>query len=1010
MLPTSGLFKDIDCPYYDNYCGRPYCHFRHRKRNPDSAEDSQDGESTGCEFPTYKPTPKSQLAQAKSHIPISYVPDTVVRPERLNRIPTMFNYMEKITYKPTPLSELSKNNTISTTAELINKELLSKIAENKIEEDNGFELKDNGNCDIDFEELSPEFDMIDDIINESPHLVANESQKGDKETKNKLIENKSTAYESNKSSHSTNKSSTKSSKTTSSSSKSSKDSSSKSKDDKSKQSKSSSTSSNQKSSHKSKSDKHRSRSKSKDRNREKSLDKKPKDDKKQDKQDKDHHKSSSSKSSSSKDKKQSSSSRSSSKDKHIRSTRSDSKSNSSSSKHKEYDKSKRKEKSDSSRSSSKEKQRKDSKTSSKSNEPEKKSIGYSDDDQDADDLFNEDLEEECYRIFNEYKPETTEKQETQTVEVKQHEAVEEYVPTTKKRIAHMGAEQYVPKVSHVKVKASQNAAVQMANRYKIARETQMREEDDIETLLSKHGTKRQSQMLESYQNMKKAKTKDVKKEEPQQDEQPQSASLVDDIINGNNKTVLTYKPTPISKLNAEEAKGKPLRIAPAMNVFSIQQAKARIAEFTKKREMSLKTPVQTIGKGNKRVAHIPDASLGELPDIIQPESKKIPANVRTRYLTMIADECVKLYLSKEDAYSRAVNEEFKVLERCAAIVTYRNSAMLTVNRIRKEVQARESKGLGPISSDESAETNPESQYRGKKFYANISRYILSDTDLEENGYPREGPIPGKAVIKSQKQLPRVNLDDNQRLCCRCFKVYLIDAMGYPMFTDDCIYHPLKKRTLRGDRIYLCCKSSDDTGCVTSNTHVSESDETELLGYQTTMEPESDDDARSSAVYALDCEMCYTTKGLELTRVTIIDPDCKTVYESLVKPLNPIIDYNTQFSGITKDQMDRTSTNILQVQANILHLCNSKTILIGHSLESDMKALKIVHSCVIDTAILFPHRLGLPHKRALRALASEYLTKIIQSDVAGHDSAEDAITCMELVIWKLKEELKVKGVK
>lgn len=87
----------------------------------------------------------------------------------------------------------------------------------------------------------------------------------------------------------------------------------------------------------------------------------------------------------------------------------------------------------------------------------------------------------------------------------------------------------------------------------------------------------------------------------------------------------------------------------------------------------------------------------------------------------------------------------------------------------------------------------------------------------------------------------------------------------------------------------------------------------IEGFQTTLPPESDSDPRSRQVYALDCEMCYTTRGLELTRVTVIDIDCKTVYESLVKPLNPIMDYNTRFSGITKEQMDRTSTSILQVR-------------------------------------------------------------------------------------------------
>lgn len=73
----------------------------------------------------------------------------------------------------------------------------------------------------------------------------------------------------------------------------------------------------------------------------------------------------------------------------------------------------------------------------------------------------------------------------------------------------------------------------------------------------------------------------------------------------------------------------------------------------------------------------------------------------------------------------------------------------------------------------------------------------------------------------------------------------------------------------------------------------------------------------------------------------------------------------------------------------------------------MKALKIVHENIIDTSVMFPHKMGLPHKRALRGLASEYLQKIIQNDVSGHDSAEDAVTCMELIKWKLKEDLKVK---
>ena len=56
---------------------------------------------------------------------------------------------------------------------------------------------------------------------------------------------------------------------------------------------------------------------------------------------------------------------------------------------------------------------------------------------------------------------------------------------------------------------------------------------------------------------------------------------------------------------------------------------------------------------------------------------------------------------------------------------------------------------------------------------------------------------------------------------------------------------------------------------------------------------SSSDKTKEKVYALDCEMCYTTKGIELTRVTVIDEDGNSAYESFVKPDNIILDYNTR---------------------------------------------------------------------------------------------------------------------
>lgn len=78
-------------------------------------------------------------------------------------------------------------------------------------------------------------------------------------------------------------------------------------------------------------------------------------------------------------------------------------------------------------------------------------------------------------------------------------------------------------------------------------------------------------------------------------------------------------------------------------------------------------------------------------------------------------------------------------------------------------------------------------------------------------------------------------------------------------------------------------------------------------------------------------------------------------------------------------MAGVTTSLLDVQATLLTMFSDHTILVGHSLESDFKALKLIHNTVVDTSMMFPHKNGPPQKRALRNLCSEYLRKIIQND-------------------------------
>nr|AAW26181.1 unknown [Schistosoma japonicum] len=152
-------------------------------------------------------------------------------------------------------------------------------------------------------------------------------------------------------------------------------------------------------------------------------------------------------------------------------------------------------------------------------------------------------------------------------------------------------------------------------------------------------------------------------------------------------------------------------------------------------------------------------------------------------------------------------------------------------------------------------------------------------------------------------------------------------------------------------------------------------------------------------------MVYTTGGCELARITIVNSKYQPILDEFVCPDNPVIDCNSRFSGLKLEDIEQAKYHITDIQAKLLNLFDSDTILIGHSLESDLIALKLIHKKIVDTSIVFPHRLGLPNKRALRNLVSEILQQIIQQDENGHNSMEDAVACMQLVHYKVKEDLR-----
>ena len=155
------------------------------------------------------------------------------------------------------------------------------------------------------------------------------------------------------------------------------------------------------------------------------------------------------------------------------------------------------------------------------------------------------------------------------------------------------------------------------------------------------------------------------------------------------------------------------------------------------------------------------------------------------------------------------------------------------------------------------------------------------------------------------------------------------------------------------------------------------------------------------VYALDCEMVLTTDDkYSLARISVLDWNGTTIVDKYVKPDLEIKDYFTQYSGITPSHLKGITFTLSDVQSQLLSLLTPSTILLGHSLESDLNALKLTHPFIIDTSLLYPHPRGLPLRSSLKYLSNRYLKREIQiAGSQGHNSVEDALAVLDLVKQK-----------
>ncbi|GMR36463.1 hypothetical protein PMAYCL1PPCAC_06658, partial [Pristionchus mayeri] len=506
-------------------------------------------------------------------------------------------------------------------------------------------------------------------------------------------------------------------------------------------------------------------------------------------------------------------------------------------------------------------------------------------------------------------------------------------------------------------------------------------------------------------------------------------------------------------------------IAPKKNISAAQQVQRRIenaAEKERLKELEAKeggkqqqrpltegekiaqltggrTNASSVSKGETRKAHsdIQSSSRVEKPQLRDAADPKIPMNVRLSFLDKFFTHFLKTCTSRQVAIQSAEVEEKAVKDKTSSKNGYTVAAVNALKRLRDESNARATSSSKPMKMSHSAilagrkgedisvgikrnSNGGVSRLTGNerelRLHSALEKYILKEEELVVNGYPRwETKEKMKVTIElhemDKKRGKRSFVDDHdlRRQCSRCSIDFNVNREGKPQ-SARCTYHHsrmVKKRT-RGEgwtSVFGCCDSDLSTkGCTIADTHVFDTLRvSDLEAFIESPLPWGECDPRSKKVYAMDCEMVYTTWGPALARVSVVDLNDDLVLDLLVRPSHLLIDANSRFSGLQAEQVEAAEASLEDARERLFELVNSQTILIGHSLESDLKAMRVVHHRVVDTSVVFPHRAGPPLKRALRNLAGEILMKIIQEDVSGHDSKEDSSACMQLMLHKLKQD-------
>ncbi|EKV07475.1 RNA exonuclease 3 [Penicillium digitatum] len=470
-----------------------------------------------------------------------------------------------------------------------------------------------------------------------------------------------------------------------------------------------------------------------------------------------------------------------------------------------------------------------------------------------------------------------------------------------------------------------------------------------------------------------------------------------------------------------------------------------------------KVPKETLNP--RMLAHAP-ATHGSRTAILQKlhsamtalnEKLRKDKNSSNRCFVLTPDELITMALDEEEKFARDSPSVYGNVIKLRIVRVTKMGVDEWAKEVMSHLNARYYK-INPVQKPPVTPRPINTGLTPAEEIAVVSQLVTPLAGLEEHGYVTKQPT--NADIEAAKR--GVSESKGWEKCDRCgqrFQVFpgrredgTLASGGYCNYHPGRPVYPQRKKTDHvtgpSQPYFPCCSEAlgTSTGCTRAETHVYKVSETKrlasILQFQKT--PSQPGKGHLEPV-SIDCEMGYTTLGLELIRLTAVSwPKGSDLLDVLVRPMGEVLDLNTRFSGVTPqhyasaspygtpipktslpsaDEKTKTSPPLQLVQSPaearelLLKLLQPETPLIGHAIDNDLNACRIIHPTVIDTVLLYPHPRGLPIRLSLKALVQRHLGRDIQVGDNGHDSKEDSVATGDLVRVKVGEkwkELQKKG--